>query len=413
MLDRLVPAVAEYATDWFALAHDLDRIERVRGVGAPEAAILYCARVLEALAADALIAIDLQPSSNLFANLDTLQCLNLIPAATRYWAHALRRMGNLVRHIGCRIVSNDVELAVIFVERWLNWFFRGFRYGPRLAELTVDGVPLGLGGDKNLRVLIESLESDDADLLAILRQLDLDACGRLPDSPALIAVLTELLLDRGEHAAAETLLQAALVRFPNDLRLRQLQGLHLSRVGRLQEAMDWLEPLYKQHRDDDETAGIMAGVYKRAWFADPLRRDRLESSHHAYRHAWEKSKEMNSYLGINAATTSLWLGRPSESRETAEAVRDLLHSQSAALAKFSTDEALAFNFWQHMTLVEADLLLGSPAVAQDRFRRILEYYGDRQRANIEVARKQFHAILPALGLSLRETELFGPPGTGS
>jgi tetratricopeptide (TPR) repeat protein len=406
-LDRLVPAVAGYATDRFSVADDLDRLERVRRVQAPEATVLYCARILEVLAADALTAIEMASRPNVFGNLELLESLNLIPTATRHWAHALRRLGNLVRHIHRRILPEDAELGVHFLERWLEWFFHGFRYGQRLPALTRDAAPLGLSADAELHATMRLLEAEDADLGAAARQMDPGLGGRLPVTPTLPAVLAELLLDRGDHASAEALLRAALARFPDDLRLRQLQGLYFSRTGRLQEALAWLEPLYEEHGDDGETAGITAGAYKRAWFEVRSRQDWLESSHRAYRQAWKKSKQSNGYLGINAATTSLWLGRPAESCKIAETVSELLRSQMAALAKFSGDEDLAFNFWQHMTLAEADLLLGRLPEAQDRLRRTIERYGDRQRSNIDVAQRQFDAILSAQGLSSAATESLG------
>jgi tetratricopeptide (TPR) repeat protein len=404
-LDRLVPAVAGYATDWFQLADDLDRLERVRRVGALEAVVLYCARVLESLAADAVATVDLQPSPNVFANLDTLECLNLIPTATRYWAHALRRLGNQVRHIRCRVAAEDVELGVLFLERWLDWFFRGFRYGLRLEALTLDAMPLSLSAHAESGKLLQLLETDEADLAAVAERMDPKLGGELPITPTLPAVLAERLMDRGEHKVAEALLEAALKRFPDDFRLRQLQGLYFSRTGRLQEAVAWLKPLYDQHRDDDETAGIMAGIYKRAWFENPAELEWLESSHRAYRQAWERSRRLNGYLGINAAATSLWLGRPAESRTMAHAVRELLLRQTGALAKFSNDPDLTFNFWQQMIVTEADLLLGNLGAARVRFRQTVDRYRDRQNSNIQVARKQFDAILQALGLTSGALEL--------
>src|SRR5262245_24268811 len=109
VLARLAAAVHNYRTDQFNLAEDLDRLERVRHVTAPEAVVLYCARILEALAACALRAMSLEPSTKVFSNLDTLQQYNLIPAATRCWAHALRRAGNAARHVLRRIGDDDAE----------------------------------------------------------------------------------------------------------------------------------------------------------------------------------------------------------------------------------------------------------------------------------------------------------------
>ncbi len=60
VLARLAAAVHDYRTDLFDLGEDLDRLERVRRATAPEAVVLYCARILEALAACALRAVSLE-----------------------------------------------------------------------------------------------------------------------------------------------------------------------------------------------------------------------------------------------------------------------------------------------------------------------------------------------------------------
>src|SRR5262245_25375736 len=113
VLKRLAAAVHDYRTPLFHLGKDLERLERVRQVTAPEAVVLYCARILEALAACALRAATLKPSAMVFANLDTLQQYNLIPAVTRYWAHSLRRAGNAARHVLRSISEDDAELALL------------------------------------------------------------------------------------------------------------------------------------------------------------------------------------------------------------------------------------------------------------------------------------------------------------
>jgi len=42
--------VAQYVSAQFTLVDDLDHLDQVQRVGAPEAVILYCARILEVLA---------------------------------------------------------------------------------------------------------------------------------------------------------------------------------------------------------------------------------------------------------------------------------------------------------------------------------------------------------------------------
>jgi tetratricopeptide (TPR) repeat protein len=408
-LERLVPAVAEYATEQFHLQEDLERLDKVRRVDAPEAVILYCARILEALAAAALRTLKLEPSPNVFANLDALQQYNLLPTATRHWAHALRRAGNLVRHIRSRVRPGDAELAVLFVERWLDWFFRSFRYGHQLPSLTRDGEPLGLSASASLRALLGALEDLDRNLPTVLQHVQAGLSGDLLQTPALPAALAEMLLDSGRYADARTVLAAALKVFPDDLRLRLFLGLYWSRTGNLEESLHWLEPLYEQHKDDDQATGITAGVYKRRWLQDPSNREWLEKSQRAYRQGWERSRKMNAYLGINAATTTLWLGRPDESRQVAEEVRKLLRARIAALLERLTDPDLQLIYWDQVTLAEAELLLGELESAQRRYRAAFATHAEQQRANIEVSLKQIGAILPLLGLSYSAAQFLEQP----
>ena len=323
--DRLAPGLADYQTEQFLLKEDLDRLARVLQVHAPEAVILYCARILEALAAAALRAIKLAPSPSVFSNLDALQQYNLIPTATRYWAHALRRSGNQVRHLHARVHPEDAELAALLTERWLEWFFRRFRYGPRLPDLTRDGGPLLLSTRTDLRPLVADLENLHHNLEAVLPPFDLTARNQLLRLPAMPAVFAEALLDRGERERACAVLEEALKEFPEDLRLRQLQGLYHSRTGNLEEARKCLEPLYEKD-SDEETAGITAGVYKRLWWKDRDNKEWLEKSHRAYAYGWKVSKQTNTFVGINAAATLLFLGRPAESQRIAEVVRNLLRA---------------------------------------------------------------------------------------
>jgi tetratricopeptide (TPR) repeat protein len=408
-LERLVPAVGEFETEHFHLKEDLDHLDKVRRVDAPEAVILYCARILEALAAAALRTVKLEPSPNVYANLDALQQYNLLPTATRHWAHALRRAGNLVRHIRSRVQPGDAELAVLFVERWLDWFFRTFRYGHQLPSLTRDGEPLGLGASASLRALLGALEDLDQNLHTVLRHVHAGLSGDWLQTPALPAALAEMLLDCGRHADARTVLDAALKEFPDDLRLRLFLGLYWSRTGNLEESLRCLEPLHEQYKDDDQAAGITAGVYKRRWLQDPSHREWLEKSQRAYRQGWERSKKMNAYLGINAATTALWLGRPAESRQVAEEVRRLLNARIAALAERLTDPDLQLNYWDQVTLAEAEMLLGDLAAARRHYRAAFATHAEQQRANIEVSQKQLGEVLRLQGISDDVSVFLGRP----
>src|SRR5262249_37862396 len=137
-LQRLTSEVAGYDSGHFFLSADLEELARVRKAAAPAAIVFYCARILEALAADALRNVKLEPSPNVFCNLDALQQYNLIHIPTLYWAHSLRRTGNTVRHIHRRLHPKEPELALLFTERWLQWFFQEYRHGMKLKCLTCD-----------------------------------------------------------------------------------------------------------------------------------------------------------------------------------------------------------------------------------------------------------------------------------
>src|SRR5262249_17952055 len=206
VLTRLAAAVQDYRTALFDLGEDLDRLERVRRATAPEAVVLYCARILEALAACALRAVSLEPSSTVFSNLDTLQQYNLLPVATRCWAHALRRAGNAARHVLRRIGHDDAELALLFLERWLEWFFRTFPYGKQLPTLTRGSEPLRLSDNDGLRALVERLEALERNLGT---GSPVPADEGLLHAPELPAVLAEVLLDAGPADDAAAGLQPA------------------------------------------------------------------------------------------------------------------------------------------------------------------------------------------------------------
>jgi tetratricopeptide (TPR) repeat protein len=388
---------------------ELDLLGKVWKVGASEAVILYSSRILEALAPDALRAAHLEPRPNVFANLVTLQQYNLISSVTAYWAHALRRLGNQVRHIRSRVGPRDADLAVLFMERWLEWFFCWFRYGPRLDRLTPDGQPDRLVAAVKARDLMEALEDLDSNLETLLHQVHAGPNSEMLQVPILTAVLAELLLERDELDSARAVLDVALRYFPDDLRLQQLAGLYWSRSGGLPEALRYLQPLYEQYRDDEETAGITAGVYKRLWRLDNNDREWLEKAYRIYRQSWERSLKTNAWLGVNASTTALWLGRPLESRRLAEEVRQLLHRRSAALASQENDAEILFNYWDQVTLAEAELLSGESGTARRLYHQALSRHADRQRGNVAISLQQLDEILPALGLSEGATAFLGRP----
>jgi tetratricopeptide (TPR) repeat protein len=399
VLDRLRPEVIGFATERFCLGDALRHLGIVTQSVVPEAMILYSARILEALSADAVDRLRQSPSTNTFSNLQTLEQLGRVGTAALYWAHALRRQGNYVRHIEGRVDPTQARLAVLFTERWLEWFFCQFSHGCRLPGLTRDGQPLGLGSGKTIQLMcrLEQLGNQAQSAALEAEAVELAAETGFAETPLLPAVLAEILLSHRQAAPARRVLEGALAAFPTDLRLRQLMGLCLSRQQQLAQALAWLEPLRREFRDDGETAGITAGVYKRIWQADRSQRDALKQSHREYRRAWEVSGEKTVYLGINAAATALWLDLRDEARKLAAEVERILRRRAATLPGDLHAATLDFQFWDRLTLAEALLVQGQWQPAYEMYTGTFACHANRA-GDIEVARLQRDEIVAKLEL---------------
>src|SRR5207302_535762 len=113
--------------------------------------------------------------------------------------------------------------------------------------LTADGGPLWALGQP-LPDLLAALEGPGCPAPSVVgwvRRLGHDSV--FYRSPALSAVVAEMLLEGGDPADALGVLRPALDRFGDDLRLRQLLGLYHSRTGNLAEAVAVLSPLRVRH----------------------------------------------------------------------------------------------------------------------------------------------------------------------
>lgn len=389
----LPAALLGYRSGCFALGEELRSLRCVLQIGAAEAEIFYAARILEVLSADALQAISLPATPNAFANLNVLQQLNLLPQTTSYWAHALRRTGNAVRHIQRHVNRDDAELAVLFLERWLGWFFVAYAHGPRLPDLSPGGLCLHDSADPATRLLLLTLEQGAFNPDTLLDSTTPNSAA-VRRSPTLPAVAGDLLLERGDPEAARRIALAALEWFPGDLRLRQLVGLSYSRQKDLEQARRWLEPLLERSRDDEETIGITAGLFKRlaetrddsAWLA---------RAHRGYLHGWACSRHSNAYLGINAASTALLLGHSALAQELAGGVRDLLQLRLARLGGTSANASTVLGYWDSVTLAEAHLLLRDFEAARWSYREAFARQPSL-RGSVEVTRQQLARLLRLL-----------------
>jgi hypothetical protein len=404
---RLRPEIAAYGVGCYSLRDDLSHLQNVRQAGATEATIFYCARILEVLAAEGVRIVGLTPSVSSFSNLESLCQFNLMPATTLYWANALRRMGNDVRHILRKAAPQDADLAALFAERWVEWFFCYFSYGAKLPSLTVDESPILPAKDAALPPLLRAIDRPDFDPMAWLPDRWTGAEPPYMAASTIAAAIVNLLLDRGETESAFTVLEPAMARFPDDLRLQQLNVLAWKRRGNLETAAEKIGPLLARSKDDDETAGIVAGVYKQVYMDRGRDPEILGKSFRAYLGGWDGSKASNAYLGINAAALALWLGRQADSRRLAGEVRQVLLKRMAALASRKDQTNLSISYWDEVTLAEAELLLGELGSARRRYQDAFAHSA-KNKGNIKVASDQADRHLAPLGLTISAKVFFAP-----
>jgi hypothetical protein len=394
LLEVFHPRVRAFRAADYALESDLGWLDRLRALGAAEGIVLYCVRILEVLAREAVAALFV-PGERLADNLNLLHDYDWLPGAALRPLHRLRALGNDARHALRPLSRHDAELGYGIVLRALHWYFCEFRHGPRLRTLTVHNGPLETLLPASVADLLERLDAQ-LDEAAFLDSLRLDQ----PDpevllSPLVPALLVETLLGRSRLDEARRVLRAALDRFGSDPRLRQLQGLYLSRSGDLAQARACLEAIPTTGTPaDEETLGILAGVVKRQWQARPKDRATLTRCQQLYRQGWERSQARNPYLGINAATTALWNRQPGVARALAEQVRALLEGRQRCLAQ--GEDARGLSYWDEVTLAEACLLLDDREQARRHYRAACTRHA-AQVDNIRVSREQARAILQALG----------------
>jgi class 3 adenylate cyclase len=181
----------------------------------------------------------------------------------------------------------------------------------------------------------------------------------------------ERFLHMGEPLLAYNELQRALESNPADFRLRQLQGLALTRSGALRRANEVLTALREDGCRDAETMGPLARTHKDLALAarDPEEYERhLLAAYEIYEDAYRDALARNAvseayYTGINAATMALLRRHVQHARGIAAEVERLC---LRALSESSGDAAE--EYWPRATLAEAALILGEPDVAQMRYR---------------------------------------------
>jgi hypothetical protein len=373
----------------YDLDHDLAAIRRALAQELPEAVIFYCGRALEATAAHAVSALNLEPGSQVFANLDILERLSCISRPALYLGHALRRLANDARHVLRPLSQQDADFAALCIGPWLQWYLEDYFRGPRTRVEDVDfGIPLPPSSGNVAAALTLLRSADAADVSDRLLDLADPSVVRLPTLAAMIA---ESLISNGRAGDAEAILTAALALTRDELRLTQLHALCRRRLGHPDEAVAVLRALSGRFSEDEETLGITAGALKAQWERDPAAREALAEARRLYSRGWQVSHERNFYLGVNAAAIALWQGIVSY-REQAQQIAALYTRRNADLA----DIDLQRDYFDLVTEAEARLLAGEDEAARAIYDTAFARFAAR-RGDIAGSVEQANRSLALLG----------------
>jgi len=212
------------------------------------------------------------------------------------------------------------------------------------------------------------------------------------DTQADIISSIEGILKKGNIFAAHNMSHEALTGHPGNLRIQQLYGLSLAKLGATGGARLFLEEMYRRGERDAETSGILGSVYKELWRTS----GNIEFAHLSrdiYLDAFNRFNDY--YTGINAATMSLVSGEREKALSIAEKV--------AAIVDHSDKD-----FWELMTLGEAYLLIGDAGSSVRHYAEACRLAG-KNYGDINSAFKQVQLIAGHLKVPEELFALLKPP----
>lgn len=236
-----------------------------------------------------------------------------------------------------------------------------------------------------LRETIRELRSGPlatATLVGIWQGRDAASWG---SAPQIYRLLGEQVLKRGEPLLAYDIVRQGLQDLPNDVRLRQLQGLALARSGATERAGAFLQQLVTENHADTETLGMLARTYKdRAARAGDRRTAQKFWRRAAQTYAQAHRASDDYWTGINAATTALLI----EQKKTAAALAKKIRVQcEGELRRRQGDK-----YWLLATLGEAALIERDWAAADDYYARAAQIAG-RRFGDLQASRRNARLLL--------------------
>ena len=219
-------------------------------------------------------------------------------------------------------------------------------------------------------------------LMSIWRARNVDQWLR---SPGKYRSFAEKVLAQGEPLLAYDVVNDALAKWPEDTRLRQLQGLALARSGATERANAALEKLRRAGQADEETLGMLARTYKDLASQTGSRVEEkrfLRRAAEIYLEAYERTGGY--WSGINAATMNLLTGRTKHATELVKRVQKQCHKSLSA--------GYGDEYWLLAALGEAALILRNWTEAEKWYRRAAKR-GAGRFGDLQSSRRNAHLIL--------------------
>lgn len=337
----------------YRLGDEVERAWRAATVGLREAAVLYAARLLEGIFRSASKRLNLAlKTSETHAYIEALAGARCLDESVRVAAHALRRVGNEVRHVQRSLGEDEHWIALAFARLIVRWYGSDFRGGLQLPKADLSLPSTGYDW------LIEKLLHVQTPEEMVDFMPELHRC--LKQAPLLATIAIEKAIDLKLWHQAERLIQTAQRMESRNRRILELRALLFSRRGQPERAIELLSPL-KIRPFDSELPGILAGAHKRVW-QQQGNALHLHKASNLYMRAWRSTQ--SPYVGINAAACQSWRGNEQAAREISLHVIKGLEQQASHWPQ-DDSERVNWDFYSLATMAEAHWLCGEYAVAEE------------------------------------------------
>jgi class 3 adenylate cyclase len=207
-------------------------------------------------------------------------------------------------------------------------------------------------------------------------------------SPSPSRALGQRLLKLGAPVLALDVVAKSLETWPEDVEMRQLQGLALARTGLMDSANEILNRLYLEGERDEQTVGLLARTHKDMAFSPLPPHERMAHLQHAYdlySEAFEKHPS-SYWTGINACSMATLLGK----REVARSLAARIAQQCSN--RLDGGGSSEDPFWLLATLGEAALNLQDWDRAREWYKKACQKGGNRF-GDLNAARRQARLLL--------------------